>query len=598
MVATRTTDPDLPSRLEGDAVLVAIFRAAPVGVGMVVDRVLQEVNERLCAMLGWDRADLVGRSARMLYPTDQEFELVGRSKYEQIRRHGIGTVETRWCRRDGSLVDVLLSSAPLDPADLGRGVIFTAIDISERVRAERAERASREALRDSEQRYRGLVESSSDWIWEVDHEGRYTFVGGRVRDILGYEPSEVLGRTPFDFMPPAEAERVGQIFGECIAEGRRIHQVQHVTLARDGREVVLETSGEPLFDANGRLRGYQGVDRDVTERRRAEEELRASELRFRSLADNVPVGVFRALPAPGSHFDSVNPAMARMLGTTVEQLAVTPDRLWLAEPEERERLIELLDREEKIEQREVRLRRADGTEFWASVSARLLRDDRGRMVAVDGTLTDVTEAREAAERLATSVRQLEETLEGTIRAMAAMVERRDPFTSGHQRRVARIAAAIAAKMGLQEQQIAAIRVAAEIHDVGKVGIPAEILSRPGALSPIERTLIETHPQAGYEILSSIGFPWPVAEIVLQHHEKVDGSGYPAGLAGDAIRIEARVLAVADYVEALASHRPYRPAFGIVRALEMAEAGADTQLDPAVVAVCRELFERGEVALDE
>ena len=162
--------------------------------------------------------------------------------------------------------------------------------------------------------------------------------------------------------------------------------------------------------------------------------------------------------------------------------------------------------------------------------------------------------------------EVHQGLEGTIEALARTTEMRDPYTSGHQQRVSQLACAIAEKMGLSEKTVAGVRVSGLLHDVGKVSIPAEILSKPGKLTPIEFSLVKEHVRIGFDILKGIVFPWPVAEIVLQHHERLDGSGYPNGLKGDAIRLGARILAVADVVEAMASYRPYRPALGIDAAL--------------------------------
>ncbi|MFA5453768.1 MAG: HD domain-containing phosphohydrolase [Sulfurimonas sp.] len=174
--------------------------------------------------------------------------------------------------------------------------------------------------------------------------------------------------------------------------------------------------------------------------------------------------------------------------------------------------------------------------------------------------------RENAERLNT-LERLDKSLDHAVAAIAATVEMRDPYTAGHQRRVSKLAAAIASEIGLPAEQIEGVRIAGTVHDIGKIHIPAEILSNPGKLSDAEFSIIKTHPQAGYDILHTIDFPWSVAQIVLQHHEKMDGSGYPNGLKGEDILIEARILCVADVVEAMTSHRPYRPGFGIFPALQ-------------------------------
>jgi putative nucleotidyltransferase with HDIG domain len=183
-------------------------------------------------------------------------------------------------------------------------------------------------------------------------------------------------------------------------------------------------------------------------------------------------------------------------------------------------------------------------------------------------------------------------MEDTVQAIAATVEMRDAYTAGHQQRVAVLAAAIANEMGLSADAIHGLRLASLVHDLGKIHIPAEILSRPGKLTSIEYELIKSHPQSGYEILKPITFPWPIAEIVLQHHERLDGSGYPKGLKGDAILLEARILAVADVVEAMTSHRPYRSALGLDAALQEIRQGSGTLYEAAAVEACLILMRDG------
>jgi len=195
----------------------------------------------------------------------------------------------------------------------------------------------------------------------------------------------------------------------------------------------------------------------------------------------------------------------------------------------------------------------------------------------------------AEEELRRTLERLREALGGIIQTVALTVETKDPYTAGHQRRVGNLARAIADEMGLPEEQIDGIRMAGLIHDLGKVAIPTEILSKPGRLSDFEWGMIKMHSQIGYDILKKIDFSWPVAQIVLQHHERMNGSGYPQGLSGEEIILEARILAVADVVEAMASHRPYRPALGIDKALEEISQNRGVLYDPEVVDACLRLF---------
>jgi len=202
---------------------------------------------------------------------------------------------------------------------------------------------------------------------------------------------------------------------------------------------------------------------------------------------------------------------------------------------------------------------------------------------------DITSRIKAEKALTQSMDKLARAMSGIVDVIAMAVESRDPYTAGHQRRVANLAASIATEMGLTADQIDGIRMVGTIHDLGKISIPAEILSMPRKLTGIEFNLIKTHPKVGFDILKDIEFPWPIAQITLQHHERIDGSGYPLGLKGEEILIESRVLAVADVVEAIASHRPYRPALGIDKALEEIVQNKGILYDADVVETCVRLF---------
>lgn len=208
----------------------------------------------------------------------------------------------------------------------------------------------------------------------------------------------------------------------------------------------------------------------------------------------------------------------------------------------------------------------------------------------------VAALRDRLERDA-GAKRLQHSMESTIEALASTVEARDPYTAGHQRRVAKLAAAIAREMGMPEDRVHAITLVGIVHDVGKIHFPAEILMKPGPLTPIEREMIETHAQLGYDILKGIDFPWPIAQVVLQHHERIDGSGYPNRLRGDAIMVEARILAVADVVESMTSQRPYRQPAPRAAAMQEIENGKGRLYDPDVAEACLEIYRSGRLVLE-
>ncbi|MBU1214697.1 MAG: PAS domain S-box protein [Gammaproteobacteria bacterium] len=330
-------------------------------------------------------------------------------------------------------------------------------------RSARARKAAEKALLESEAKFRALVESTSDWIWEIDEEWVYMYSSPQVHDLLGYSVVEVIGKTPFELMPPNEREQDKAKLRAILAEHKHFRLMENVLLHDDGRLIYLETSGAPMFDAQGVFRGYRGIGRDITERKKAE----------------------------------------------------------------RERL-------------------------------------------------------DSAEKLKHSLLQI-------IESIAATVEARDPYTAGHQRRVAILASAIAHEMGLSESKIQGLYLAATIHDLGKVSLPAEILSKPTQLNSFEYDLIKTHSQIGHDIIKDVQFPWPIAPMILQHHERLNGSGYPQGLTGEQMQEEAKILAVADVVEAMSSDRPYRPGLGLDAALDEIVKQRGVLYEPVVVDCCIALF---------
>ncbi|HOO63095.1 MAG TPA: HD domain-containing phosphohydrolase, partial [Synergistaceae bacterium] len=244
-------------------------------------------------------------------------------------------------------------------------------------------------------------------------------------------------------------------------------------------------------------------------------------------------------------------------------------------------------------------RKKDGTPLWVEVSMTSIPGEKGPKYCI-ANWVDITDrkmaevAREHAEHLLVETNEkLRDTVDGIVISMAKVVETRDPYTAGHQERVAQLAVAIAREMKLPEERIRGVAVAAVLHDLGKIDVPAEILSKPSKLKEKEYSLIQDHCLAGYEILKNVDFPWPVAQAVLQHHERMDGSGYPCGLSGEQILLESRILAVADVVEAMSSHRPYRPSLGLEAGLKEVSLHRKVRFDADVVDACLNLFTRGD-----
>jgi len=332
---------------------------------------------------------------------------------------------------------------------------------------------------------------------------------------------------------------------------------------------------------------------DIAERKQAETALQQSEEKYRSIFENSPEGIFQSTPE--GRFISVNPALARMYGydSPEEMMAATVDigRQIYVDAEERIRYLNILDEFGTVLNFEIQSRGKSGEVMWVSLNAREKRNADGDILCYDGFAKDITSRKLTEIDLEKTAEKLRKSLMNTIQALSVTVEIRDPYTSGHQKRVSLLTRAIAEGMSLAKDTVDNLCMASIIHDIGKLSLPSEILSKPGKLSDIEFSLIKTHSQSGYDIIKDIGLPYPIAEMVLQHHERIDGSGYPRGLKNDQILLESKIIIVADVVEAMASHRPYRPALGIDKALEEIEKYKGILYDPAVVDMCLELFRK-------
>ena len=319
----------------------------------------------------------------------------------------------------------------------------------------------------------------------------------------------------------------------------------------------------------------------------------ASQHRFVSMADNVPELLFQLVAGPGGswRFAYASGGSRSVLGLSPEALMADAEALFAGlAVTDRQALFAALATTQHGARLTLALRwtAPDAGLRHLQANAMLSWGEEG-MAVWDGALEDFSEQVRLQEESRRNLVRLNKSMEDAIQAVVATIEKRDPYTAGHQRRVAELAERLAAALGLLEDAIHGIRLTASIHDIGKIHVPAEILSYPGQLPEIEYALVRKHAEVGYEILKNVDFPWPVAEMVYQHHERLDGSGYPRGLKGDQIMLGARIIAVADVVEAIALYRPYRPGLGIDAALAEIEQNRGRQYDPDVVDACLRLF---------
>ncbi|PKM42911.1 MAG: hypothetical protein CVV05_16345 [Gammaproteobacteria bacterium HGW-Gammaproteobacteria-1] len=327
-------------------------------------------------------------------------------------------------------------------------------------------------------------------------------------------------------------------------------------------------------------------------RERAEQDLARSEERYHQLYEYAPTA-YCSVRAEDGAVVQFNEGMVRLLGYDREELAQMKVFQFYADTADgRPRAQEVFEQFRlggKVHGAELQMQRKDGQVIWVSLSVEPVLDDQGTVVESRSSLTDITARKLVDEERKHIGARLQHALVQTIQAIAITIEKRDPYTAGHQQRVAELATAIGAEMGLGEDRTEGLRLGALIHDIGKIYVPAEFLNRPGHLSDTEFEIIQSHPVMGNDIVKGIEFPWPVADMVVQHHERLDGSGYPKGLKDDEILLEARILSVADVVEAMASHRPYRAALPLEDALGEIERHRGTRFDPVVVDACLRLF---------
>ena len=364
----------------------------------------------------------------------------------------------------------------------------------------------------------------------------------------------------------------------------------------------LMTAQEELRDLNSDLeatvrRRTAALTVEVAEHQKTEDTLRQERLRLDRIMETSPAGIFMA--DRQGRFVFANRRAQEMLGRSIEpdDAVRLDDPVWQitdfeGRPVPPEDLVvaRVLAAREPVSGVHQALVTAGGERIHLSFNGAPLFDDTGDVAGVVLAVDDVSEQFRSDEVLRTTMEQLRQSVTATIRAMARVVEAKDPYTGGHQERVATLAAAIAIECGLDEARVDGIRMTGIIHDIGKIVVPSELLVKPTRLTPMEFTLIKAHAEAGYDILKDIDFPWPVARMVREHHERLDGSGYPLGVHGDDLLLESRIIAVADVVESMAAHRPYRAALGIDVALDEIRQNAGVLYEPAVVEACCRLFE--------
>ncbi len=466
--------------------------------------------------------------------------------------------------------------------------MFYVRDISDRVSVGKSFVESQRALSNFMSNLPGMA-------YRCLNDEKYTmkFVSNGSIAITGFKPEDFIENKAVayrDLIEPQFRKYVQEQVQNSVIKRNPYRMEYQISTASGERKWVWE-QGRGVFDEKGRLLALEGIIIDITQQKEAEIALRESEKRFRSLIENVPS--ISVIGYDSSHrIFFWNKASEQFFGFSAGEVCNKKLEDVIFPVEKRDEMKLLIDdwikNDKAILPGETVFTRKDGSTFFAHSSHAMLRNSQNEKELYCLNV-DLTELHQTKQDLQRSLQNFKEALDGTIRALTIAVETRDPYTAGHQVGVAKLACAIARELNFSDDQIEGLRVGCLLHDIGNLNVPAEILNKPGQLTEIEYTLLKTHPQFGHEILRRINFPWPVAKMVLQHHERLDGSGYPNGINGDEIMLEAKIIAVADVVEPISSHRPYRPALGIEKAIEEIEKGKGRLYDEEIVDICVRLI---------
>ncbi len=511
------------------------------------------------------------------FEEEMELETGGRADPGRSR-----ILELEEYRKDGSNVWIENHLSFIrDEAQKPVGLISLSRDITDRKQAE-------QALRESEKKYRELYDFLPIPVFEMNFEANITSANRAIYETFrGTEEDLKKGFKGWQLLSPEEIEKSSKNI-ERLLKGEKVEGTEYTLMRLDGSAfpAIIISS---LIYSNGKPVGIRGAVVDISERKKTEVKLQESDERYKALFDG-SLDLVYVTDFEGRFIDA-NAAALDRLGYTREEIHSLNFASFLSEdqlPLASKTLQKIRESGVQMGLIEFRLRTKDGSEIYVETRGSIIMSN-GKPIAFQAIARDITERKKVEDRLNQTLENLKKAVGGIIQVIAATVETRDPYTAGHQRRTAELARAIAGEMGLTQDQQDGLLMAGIIHDLGKISIPAEILVKPSKLTEIEYKLIKVHSQVGYDILKNIDFPWPIAEIVLKHHERIDGSGYPQGLKGKEICLEAKILMVADVVEAMASYRPYRPSLGVDAALEEIEKNKGILYDNTVAEVCLKLF---------
>jgi PAS domain S-box-containing protein/putative nucleotidyltransferase with HDIG domain len=536
-------------------------------------------NSKFDDFLGTEREKFIGKTAYDISPKELA-DIYTNKDHELIENPGIRVYDTQVRSSSGKLRDVVFYKAtfPGDEDKIG-GIISTVLDITDRRQAE-------EQLRLQAQ----LLDAATESVYLREYDGQLVYVNEAAANMLGYTRAELLRMNINSLIPTEEIPALSGRHHSIKAHNNV--NFEATCIHKNGVRVPVDINAKEIEWGDRKL--VLVVARDISLRIQAEKALQESEERLREAQTLGKIANYE--------IDMVTNNVAWS-----DEMYVLFERDKKLAPPDFDEIPTYFSAEEFARYAALSENTAEsGKQVNADIIAKLpsgntpvfhisinpVKDTTGKVKKLFGTIQDITELKQAEAKLSKSYVQLQQAFSGITRAMAAAVELRDPYTAGHQVRVAGLARMIAREMNLAEDHVNRIYTAGLIHDIGKISIPADILVKPGKLSDLEYSIIKMHVQAGFNILKNIEFPYPLAQWILEHHERMDGSGYPLGISGPSISLEARIIAVADVVEGMSTHRPYRPSLGLESALDEVSKNKSILYDPAVVDVCLKLFKKG------
>jgi PAS domain S-box-containing protein/putative nucleotidyltransferase with HDIG domain len=491
-------------------------------------------------------------------------------------------------RKNGTFFPVSYWAYPVTLEGEIAGGVVTFMDITDQL-------SIKDELKHSQRFLDSIIENVPMMVFLKDAKHlRFEMFNKAGEKLLGFARKDLIGKNDYDLFPKEQADSFTQNDRIVLENHQLLETPEEKVKTADGDIRWLHTFKIGLYDEQNQATHLLGASLDITDRKHTEDSLRESEHNLAEAQRMAHLGHWEQNIASGKL--SCSDEVYRIYELNQHYLSGTKeDLLKLIHPEDVNSVQSAYADcviTHKPYQVEYRIVMNDGRIKHVLQKYEVVHDNKNHPIALKGTIQDVTTLKQAQQTLLDQQKILEQALEGTIHTVSMAVELRDPYTGGHQRRVAELASKIATRMGLDENRIHGVRLGAMIHDIGKIGIPAEILSKPSKLTAVEMQLIREHAAMGYNILKDIQFPWPIAEIAHQHHERMDGSGYPNHLRGEAILLEARIVAVADVVESIASHRPYRPTLGMQAAIDEISNNRGTLYDANAVDACLQILKSG------